>query len=525
VLQQLKDSGRPVLTCQAEFLSGKIEQATGNDERAYEAYCRARSVLEILRGNLRGEELKIAFFNDKLEIYENLIEICLRRPNGIVEAFAYVEQAKSRSLMDLLLQPVHVPSDADAGQSELVRSIRNLREELNWYYNLIEREQLRPEEPSQARIQELEKHARARENELLHAAQEATAVEISDAGLQAPSNISLDKIQAALSTDTALVEYFCVKDRLLACVLRRDNLQIFPVTVQSRVQKLLQLLQFQLSKFRLDPQYASTFRESLLQSTQVHLKNLYQELIGPMRGLLNCKHVVFVPHGSLHYVPFHALHDGESYLVDRFSVSYAPSASIYALCQQKQTHTSGKSLILGIPDAQAPSIADEVQALQTILPHAKLFMGSAATEDALRTHGFGCRIVHIATHGYFRQDNPMFSSIRLGGSHLTLYDLYHLKLPAELVTLSGCATGLNVIRPGDEVVGLVRGLLQAGAQSLVLSLWDVHDRSTKEFMISFYTRLQQGLSKALALQGAMIELRERYPHPYYWAPFTLIGKA
>ena len=119
----------------------------------------------------------------------------------------------------------------------------------------------------------------------------------------------------------------------------------------------------------------------------------------------------------------------------------------------------------------------------------------------------------------------MFSSIRLGGSYLSLYDLYHLKLPAELVTLSGCATGLNVIRPGDEMVGLVRGLLQAGAQSLVLSLWDVHDSSTKEFMISFYTRLQQGLPKALALQGAMIELRDRYPHPYYWAPFTLIGKA
>jgi CHAT domain-containing protein len=370
----------------------------------------------------------------------------------------------------------------------------------------------------------LEQHARARENDLLRAAQEATTAEISDAGLQAPTNVSLEEIQAALSADTALVEYFCVQDRILACVLRRDSLQVFPVTVQSRVQKLLQLLQFQLSKFRLDPQYVDTFQKSLLQSTQAHLKNLYQELIVPMRELLRCEHVVFVPHGLLHYVPFHALHDGESYLIDRFSISYAPSASIYALCQQKQGDAFGEPLLLGIPDAQAPSIADEVEALQTILPGAKLFIGSAATEDILRTHGPGSRIVHIATHGYFRQDNPMFSSIRLGGSHLSLYDLYHLKLPAELVVLSGCATGLNVIRPGDEVVGLVRGLLQAGAQSLVLSLWDVHDRSTKEFMISFYSRLQQGFSKPLALQGAMTELRERYPHPYYWAPFTLIGK-
>src|SRR5438445_12264827 len=131
------------------------------------------------------------------------------------EAFTYIEQAKSRSLMDLLLQPVHLPSEADSGQSELVRSIRNLREELNWYYNLIEREQLRPEERSLERIQKLEQDAREREHDLMRAAQEATAAEMSDAGLQAPSNVSLQKIRATLSTDTSLVEYFCVQDRLL----------------------------------------------------------------------------------------------------------------------------------------------------------------------------------------------------------------------------------------------------------------------------------------------------------------------
>ena len=118
----------------------------------------------------------------------------------------------------------------------------------------------------------------------------------------------------------------------------------------------------------------------------------------------------------------------------------------------------------------------------------------------------------------------MFSSIRLGNSHLSLYDLCHLQLPAELVVLSGCATGLNVVTPGDELMGLVRGLLQSGAHSLILSLWDVHDASTKEFMIGFYTRWQRGLSKAAALQASMLDLRDHYPHPYYWAPFSLIGK-
>jgi CHAT domain-containing protein len=142
----------------------------------------------------------------------------------------------------------------------------------------------------------------------------------------------------------------------------------------------------------------------------------------------------------------------------------------------------------------------------------------------LRQKGLQSRLIHIATHGRFRQDNPMFSGIRLGDAYLNLYDLYQFKLNAELVTLSGCATGLNVVAPGDELLGLIRGLLFAGAHSLLLSLWDVHDQSTADFMVCFYRRLRGGNGKASALQGSMIELRERYPHPYHWAPFTLIGK-
>src|SRR6266576_2078680 len=513
----------PLLLYQAEFLMGEIARASAQPQTAYESYRRAREAVEHVRGKLRGEELKIAFFQNKLEVYENLVDLCLRRPNSFEEAFGYIEQAKSRALMDLLMQSVHVPVAADSGQSELVRSIRALREELNWYYNLIEREQLRPEERSQERIKQLEQHARLRETDLMRAVKDATASEAHEAGLVA-STTSLEQIRAALPADTALVEYFRIQDRTLACVVTRDQLHMVPVTLHSRIQKLLQLLQFQMSKFRLNPQYLATFNDSLLHSTEAHLKSLYQELLAPIRHVLNSEHLVFVPHGLLHYVPFHALHDGDSYLIDRHSVSYAPSASVYAVCPGKQGSASGDSLILGVPDVQAPLIQAEAEALSRILPNPKLFLGESATEEILRTHGRNSRIVHIATHGYFRQDNPMFSSIRLGSSHLSLYDLSYLQLPAELIVLSGCATGLNVVSPGDELMGLVRGLLQAGAQSLVLSLWDVHDESTKEFMIGFYTRLQAGLPKSKAMQATMQQLRESYPHPYYWAPFSLTGK-
>jgi CHAT domain-containing protein len=523
-LLDLANLDASTLLYQAEFLIGEVERATGNEDAAYESYCRARAAVERLRSSLRGEELKIAFFENKLEVYENLVDICLRRENSFEEVFAYIEQAKSRTLMDLLNQPVHVPMAADPGQSELVRSIRNLREELNWYYNLIEREQLRPEERSQERVQQLEQQARSRESDLMRAVKEATVAEANEAGLQIPSNMSLEEIRSVLPADTALVEFFCTHDRNVACVLTRDKLHICPVTVQSRIQKLLQFLQFQMSKFRLDPQYVATFSQPLFESTQAHLKSLYQELITPIRHLLDARHLVLVQHGLLHYVPFHALHDGESYLIDRFSISYAPSASVYAHCRTKAVNAAGHALILGVSDARTPAIRAEVDALTRILPNAKLFLDDEATEGVLQTYGPRSKSVHIATHGYFRQDNPMFSSIRLGTSHLSLYDMAHLQLPVELVVLSGCATGLNVVTPGDELMGLVRGLLQAGAQSLVLSLWDVHDDSTKEFMIEFYTHLQQGLSKAEAMQTAFLSLRERRPHPYHWAPFFLIGK-
>ena len=174
-------------------------------------------------------------------------------------------------------------------------------------------------------------------------------------------------------------------------------------------------------------------------------------------------HLIVAPHDFLHYLPFHALPDERGQVLgDRFTISYTPSASVYYLCSTKQASVSGGSLVLGIPDPAAPQIEDEVRAVAGVLPDSEVFLGTAATARVLREKGADSRFVHIATHGWFRQDNPMFSSISLGDSHLNLFDLYQLNLPCELVTLSGCGTGLNMVVGGDELLGLVRGLLYAG---------------------------------------------------------------
>lgn len=534
-IRRLEGLEAPALKYQAHFLMGQIHVAAGQQRSAkrevqdalaaYSSYQAAREALEELRSRLRGEELKISFMKNKLEVYESLVDLCLARGQdraSLEEAFVYIEQSKSRTLVDVLFQTVHALPDA-RGQSELVRQISSLREELNWYYHRCDVEQLRHGERSPERVDELRSAASRCEKELLRAFRELPASERRSAGLDHPATVDLAAVRRTLPENTVLLEFFRVRDRILAALLTRDNLEIIPVSLVSRVGSLLRMLQFQLSKFHLGTDYVAEFHESFLLPAQAHLHELYRELIEPVRDRLHCEHLIVVPHDLLHYVPFQALFDGDRYLADLFTISYAPSACVHALCMEAGGRAQGGAMILGVADAQAPFIEDEVRAVAEVVPGAKMYLGEQATQAVLASQGAESRLIHIATHGFFRKDNPMFSGIRLGDAYLSLYDLYQMNLPADLVVLSGCATGLNVVAAGDELLGLVRGLICAGARSLVLSLWDVHDKSTAEFMRSFYQQYAVTGCKAKALQSAMHKLRQRWPHPYYWAPFILVG--
>jgi tetratricopeptide (TPR) repeat protein len=527
--QSLSALDLPALGFQLHYVKGQIEQTAGRPAAAYDAFQQAQAFLETLRSSLRGEELKIAFMKNKLEVYEGLVELSLTRSNGegIARAFSYVEQAKSRSLQELLLRAATPVVPNVAGKSELVRRVSDLREELNWYYHRIEAEQMAPEERTAERIEDLQSEVRAHENELLRVLRELPASESESLEMLAPVSLPLEEIRRTLPAQAMIVEYFRVGARLLAFLVTRERLEVVPVALVARVQHILRLLQFQLAWARPGGGEVSlAARQPSLAATEAHLSELYRELVAPLRSRLAAAvHLIFVPHDLLHYVPFHALHDGKRHLIDSFSVSYAPSATIYALCQRRAPMTEQSSLVLGVPDAQTPFILEEVRSVAARLPGAELYVGPEATEQVLREKGVGRRFLHIAAHGFFRPDNPMFSGIRLGGSFLTLYDLYNLRLPAELVTLSACVTGLNVIAAGDELLGLARGLFRAGAASLLLTLWEVPDQSTAEFMTGFYDRVLTATNRAAALREAVIDLRERHPHPLHWAPFVLMGKA
>lgn len=517
----------PSLHYQAHFLLGQIQQASHDPSAAYESYQEARKELETLRSSLRGEEIKISFMKNRLEVYERLVALCLDDParTGFSEeAFGYMELAKSRSLAELLLHPSAALAAPDQGQSGLVRRIREMREELNWYYRRIEKEQLSSEANSPERIESLQKEAVARESRLVRVLREVQSAEMPAGAAESDGLPSLESIRETLPSHAAVIEYFAVNDQFVAAILTRQRVKIVPLTPVARATNLAGLLRFQLAKFALGADYVRTFQDALLRATRSHLEELYRELVAPLLEHVEAAHLIFVPHGVLHSVPLHALFDGEKYLMDRFTISYAPSAGVYALCHRRESHAKRGALVLGVPDARAPLIENEVRDVASALQDSKLVIGAEPAGEAVRAEAANYRLLHIATHGTFRQDSPMFSGIRLGSAYLNLYDLYQLKFDAELVTLSGCATGLNVVSAGDELLGLARGLLYAGAQSLFLTLWDVHDRSTSEFMTSFYRRLAKDPDRATAWQSAARELREKYPHPYHWAPFFLIGK-
>ena len=158
----------------------------------------------------------------------------------------------------------------------------------------------------------------------------------------------------------------------------------------------------------------------------------------------------------------------------------------------------------------------------------RCYLEDEATISRLIEEAPGSPIIHLATHGYSRLDAPNFWSVLLADGRFNAFDAFDLDLQVcELVTLSGCETGLALSGGGDEQLGLGRAFLAAGADSLVMSLWSAEDDLTCELMQRFYEHLLNEKSKSEALRAAQRNLLERtnspYIHPFFWAPFRLVG--
>ena len=522
-LDEIEGYHAPWVSYQCYNTLGRLKELSGALEDAEQLYMKAIDLMESLRGNIRLDEMRMSFGRDKYQVYENMVNLKIARGDKQA-AFQFVERSKSRTLIDLLEKNLEAVWDAGVDESPRLQRIRKIREELNIFYSRLN------EVGSTARAAAADtitkEEISKREQELVELLREVGSEKSGWATLQSMKIPSVEEVNAMLRPDEVLVEYYTIGDRLQAFVIGHNSFDVIAdITTMSAVRASLKGLTFQLSKFHLHSSYVQTHAERLLAATQYHLRQLYDQLIQPIQDKLSGRSIVFIPHNVLHYLPFQALFDGTTYLIDRYDVVRAASTSVLKICREKKIQKTEQDLVLASADEMTPYINEEVEMLRKLLPKGLFFVGSEAREDKLRRYGQSAGKLHIAAHGVFRADNPMFSSIKLGDSWLNLFDIFNLQLGNELTVLSACETGMSAVWEGDELLGLARGFLYAGTPSLVVSLWTVNDRSTAQLMRHFYEGLQNGLSKAHALKEAMLQVKTCFPHPYYWAPFILMGKS
>lgn len=502
---------------------GLLASMVGEGKTAERCFNQAIVLIEELRAPLPSEEFRAAFFSDKLVPYHELVRLCLNDQNSrTAEAFGYLERARSRALVDSLGgQSALQGEPRDAFEAELMKQIAELRQELNYLYNELESSALKRTgagtlKPTRQEIQEREAKTLQLMRQLQHR---------SDKIFPQIKELDVAQFQQDLGADTALLEFTTIDDEIIAFIVTQENIEVVrELGTEATVSAEVSQLRFQIDALRHGSAAMRRHLPELTRRAQRHLQSIYDWLLRPLESLLTKRRLVVVPHRSLHYLPFQALHNGVGYLLDRFEISYAPSAQVLQQCLYREQPELKSALLVGVADEHIPGVHDEIRQLAHLFPKSVVLLDRDATVAALRRNSPSADIVHLACHGEFRPDNPLFSSLKLGDARLTVREAYDLNLSNALVTLSACETGVNAVAPGEELLGLARGFFAAGATSLVISLWTVDDDTTATLMVDFYRELLSGKPAAAALRSAQLRSQHINPHPFFWSPFVLVGR-
>ncbi|MEZ4732239.1 MAG: CHAT domain-containing protein [Caldilineaceae bacterium] len=513
---------------QLRLLQGRTAEAIRILEQTVEA-------IEQLRNTLPLETMRISFLHDKLTAYETLVQLYLARgtPDDFQRAFDMAERARSRTLLERMIGLVEGQS-ATTDDQAIEQQLALLRADLNAIYSRLLQQEGADEQaspPERSRYSEnLHLRAITIEQEisrlrLLHAAPQTGE-------LLSASPIPISAIQTQLAEDRALVAYYLLADEIMAFVVVRNQLQVVRhLSVRQRVEPLLQRLYAQWQRFRAGGAFVARHLPLLEQSTQRILHALYEELFAPVDVLLTHHwpeqdtplRLTIIPHGLLHQAPFQAFYDGHQSLLVRYQISYAPSAATAMVAPRRQPRTPANELVMGVIDPDIPAIQREVALIAAQCPQAQIYLNDQATVGTFMQQAPMARLIHLACHGIFRTDNPMFSALRLGDSWLTALEVAQLQLQSELVVLSACESGRGQTPHGDEILGLARAFFSAGAATLVVSQWMVQDEAAARLMAAFYAHWVAGHAVDAALRLAQLAVQAQYAHPYYWAPFVVMG--
>ena len=484
----------------------RIAQDEGDTATSIEYLKRAIEIIEQQRSSIDSEAGRIGFVGDKQAVYQQLVGNLFAQQR-FAEAFEYVERSKSRALVDMLAKQKDfaTPAVDDAKVRDLLLRVNQAESDAVSFAPA-------PQGTGAAAPRSRAGVQLARQSIAEAAPELATLVSV--------STTPIPEIQARLPEDEALIEYYYNDKALLAFVVTRDRLQGIRLDaggLDDDVRELRRTIERPGSDAYLAP-----------------AQRLYARLFQPLEAIVGKQKLAIVAHGALHYLPFAALHNGNQFLIDKYSLRFLPSASVVKYIRTIKLAKPAGILSFGNPDLGDPRYdlhfaQEEAVAVTQTVVNSKALLRKDATESALRQYAAGFLYLHFATHGKFDADLPLESALLLakeGASDglLTVGKLYSMRLDADLVTLSACETGLGKVASGDDVIGLTRGFLYAGASTIVASLWQVDDRATAEQMTRFYKNLGDR-DKREALRQAQLATRQLFPHPFFWAAFQLTGNA
>ena len=530
----------PTVRYQSHSILGALAIAQNDPETAKQEYETAIEEVEQLRGRLMVE-YRVSFLEGKEALYEDMVEMCIDNGQASL-GLEYAERAKSRALLDLLAYRIDLTIQAkDEKDEPLVQELIHLREERDRHYRRWESdkegvinnergwsssESLRQQ--TQQEVLQLEKKI----TDLWHRLLIHNADYAREATLW---SVRTESAQPYLDKDTVLVEYYIVREKLVVFLITHNDVQA--IRLEGNLNRILELMQRLQLNLRTVPKSPPRALAALTANAKTIFRQLHDLLIAPVEELFaGYSKLIIVPHASLHYLPFHALYDGNSYLVERYEISYLPSSSSLRYCRELRPVVEHSAVVVGHSNGNhLPHAVEEARTIAAIL-NGQTFLEEQASVAQLSQLIPSCRIFHLAAHGDFRLDNPLFSGLALAGGWLTTMDIFNLRLRASLVTLSACQTGRNVVGGGDELLGLMRAFLSGGAASVVLTLWAVEDHSTAQIMESFYRQMAANRNKGESLRHAQLQFIRKesdqadqqldyYAHPYFWAPFFLVGDA
>ncbi|MDQ3566318.1 MAG: CHAT domain-containing protein, partial [Pseudomonadota bacterium] len=429
---------------------GRLRLLQGRDDEAQDLLETAIDELERLRGTVTQDAMRASFLRDKTATYEDLLQLYLAREDreNVWRAFAVAERAKSRALVDLLAG-VSEEGPKTSADSELGDRLQGLQADLNAVYNRLLGANGRDDGTSHSDLQ-----ARATDLEQEISRLRLQVEVVSEVRDPFADPLALEDIREQVPQDVTLLAYHVIGDEVMAFIGSQAHIRVVRhLGSVTQVQQLLHKLNAQWYRFCAGSEFAGRNMRLLERSTQRILVELYRQLVEPVENILDevtdasaddtgaARKLAIVPHGPLHQVPFQALFDGRLYLLERFEISYAPSARVYALCQDRASRSLENALVMSVADPLIPAVTGEAHAVARHFTDAELRKDERATLSALHTRAQDRSVLHLACHGLFRTDNPMFSALKLHDGWLTAADAMRLNLKAALVTLSACESG------------------------------------------------------------------------------------